>query len=162
MFYFRDNASERRLEGYAVVNMKAALRRRRYRQEVSCKMAVDEARATILVVEDETLIRMVSTEMLEDAGFRVIEAQSADEALKILEQAADVQLLFTDIRMPGSMDGLELAELVHRRWPNIRLLLTSGHRSLGETEVPDQGRFVPKPYSVTAVINQIQALLPSA
>jgi DNA-binding NtrC family response regulator len=121
-----------------------------------------KARATILVVEDETLIRMISVEMLEEAGFKVIEAESADEALQLLEDASDVQVLFTDIRMPGSMDGLELANLVHARWPNIRLLLTSGHRTLSPADVPDDGRFVPKPYSLATVIDQIHEMLPSA
>jgi DNA-binding NtrC family response regulator len=125
-------------------------------------MVIEETRTTILVVEDEMLIRMISAEMLEDAGFKVIEAESADEALQILERAENVQVLFTDIRMPGSMDGLELAMLVHRRWPNIKLLLTSGHRSLAPNEVPDDGRFVPKPYSLTAVVNEIREMLPTA
>jgi DNA-binding NtrC family response regulator len=124
-------------------------------------MVTDGTRATILVVEDETLIRMISAEMLEDAGFKVIEAESADEALDVLERAEDVQVLFTDIRMPGSMDGLELAALVHKRWPNIKLLLTSGHRSLAPGEVPDEGRFVPKPYSLTAVVREIREMLPA-
>jgi DNA-binding NtrC family response regulator len=124
-------------------------------------MITEETRATILVVEDETLIRMISAEMLQDAGFKVIEAESADEALEILERAEGVQVLFTDIRMPGSMDGLELAALVHKRWPNIKLLLTSGHRSLAHGEVPDDGRFVPKPYSLNAVVNEIREMLPS-
>jgi DNA-binding NtrC family response regulator len=97
--------------------------------------------------------------MLADAGFKVIEAESADEALRILEQASDVQVLFTDIRMPGSMDGLQLATLVHKRWPNIKLLLTSGHRSLNPGEVPDDGRFLPKPYSLTAIVHQIEDTL---
>jgi len=69
-------------------------------------------------------------------------------------------VLFTDIRMPGSMDGLQLAELVHRRWPNIKLLLTSGHCTLDPSDVPDDARFVAKPYALTTIINQIHDILP--
>jgi len=108
-------------------------------------------------------LAQLATDMkLEDAGFKVLEAESADEALEILEQAQDVQVLFTDIRMPGSMDGLALATQVHQRWPNIKLLLTSGHRSLSPSEVPDDGRFVPKPYSLAAVVSEIREMLPGA
>lgn len=124
-------------------------------------MTIKETPTTILVVEDEMLIRVISAEMLEDAGFKVIEADSADEALKILGRTEDVQVLFTDIRMPGSMDGLQLAALVHKHWPNIKLLLTSGHCSLVATEVPEGGRFVPKPYSLAAVVTEIRGMLPN-
>lgn len=89
-------------------------------------MPQDEVKTRILVVEDETLIRMVGAEILEDAGFDVLEAADADEALRILQAHDDVLLLFSDVDMPGSMDGLDLARVVHERWPDIRLLLTSG------------------------------------
>ena len=100
---------------------------------------------TVLVVDDEAMIRMFGADMIADAGYQVIEAASADEALRILEGAEDIDLLFSDVDMPGSMNGLALAEIVHKRWPNVRLLLTSGHHHLRNDDVPDDGRFLPKP-----------------
>jgi len=102
---------------------------------------------TIMIVEDEPMIRHMGAEILADAGYDVIEAEDAGDALSVLEQRRDVKLLFTDVRMPGAMDGLELAERVHDRWPKIRLLVTSGHTRLSNAEVPDAGEFMPKPYN---------------
>src|SRR3954463_16560588 len=82
--------------------------------------------AVVLVVEDEMLLRMRAVDMVEDAGFTSIEAVDADEAVAILESRSDIALVFTDIQMPGSMDGLKLAHVVHARWPPIRIILVSG------------------------------------
>ncbi|AXB79570.1 response regulator [Novosphingobium sp. P6W] len=122
-------------------------------------MADNSVETTVLIVEDEVFIRMIGVDMLEDSGFRVLEAKNADEALEILKNGADVKVLFTDIRMPGKMDGLELAEFVHARWPEIKLLITSGHCRLSDDEVPDGGRFVAKPYKLETVIEQIRKAL---
>lgn len=116
-------------------------------------------RPTILVVEDEALIRMMGAENLSDAGFHVLEAANADEAVAILEQADSVQLVFTDINMPGSMDGIALADLVHRRWPDVRLLLTSGNEHPVGEQLPDDGRFLPKPYRLDRVVREINELV---
>ncbi len=113
----------------------------------------------IIVVEDEALVRMNSVDVLEGAGFEVVEAANADEAIVLLEQAEDVRLMFSDIDMPGSMDGMALAELVHARWPRIRVLLTSGHHHVADADVPDHGKFVPKPYSDAAVVKKVHDLL---
>ncbi|WP_206239809.1 response regulator [Novosphingobium terrae] len=113
----------------------------------------------VLVVEDEPMIRMNGVDLLEDQGYQVLEAASADEAITLLEQAPDVRLLFSDIDMPGSMNGVELAELVHRRWPGIRLLLTSGQRQVSGEDMPEDGRFLAKPYSQGDVIDQVKDLL---
>src|ERR1700694_5339722 len=86
----------------------------------------------VLVVEDEMMLRMRAVDIVEDAGFTAIEAVNADEALAILESRSDVDLLFTDIQMPGSMDGLRLAHAVHQRWPSIKIILVSGQLTTGE------------------------------
>lgn len=107
----------------------------------------------VLVVEDEPGVRMLAIDSLEEAGITVVEAGNADEALEILKARSDVGVLFTDVNMPGSLDGLQLAELVHSRWPDIKLVVTSG-RAL-ERAVPDAGAFLGKPYALshmTAVI----------
>ena len=88
------------------------------------------ASPAILVVEDEMLLRMRAVDMVEDAGFTPVEAVNADDALAILESRSDIELLFTDIQMPGSMDGLKLAHAVHERWPLIKIILVSGQLKL--------------------------------
>ena len=117
---------------------------------------------TVLIVEDDTLIRMDSADFLAEAGFHVLEAESADAAIAVLEGAGDVQLLFSDIDMPGSMDGLKLANIVHERWPKIRLLVTSGHHHVPNADLPDHGNFVAKPYDSRDVVRRIRALLVAA
>jgi len=101
----------------------------------------------VLVVEDESLIRMNAVDMLEEAGFDVLEAANADAALELLETRGDeIVALFTDIHMPGSMDGMALVTLAAECWPNIRPFVTSGHAMLQDADVPDHGRFLAKPY----------------
>src|SRR6201990_623280 len=90
----------------------------------------------VLVVEDEMVLRMKAVDIVEDAGFTAIEAVNADEALAILEARSDISLLFSDIQMPGSMDGLKLAHAVHDRWANIRIILVSGQVKVSEAEKP--------------------------
>lgn len=119
----------------------------------------DHPAPTILVVEDEVFIRMVSADMLTDAGYHVLEAENAAEALAVLESAETVELLFTDVRMPGSMNGLELAATVHVRWPKVHLLVTSGHHMLADDEVPDDGRFLAKPYRLSDVLAEVRRSL---
>lgn len=114
---------------------------------------------TIPVVENEALIRMVSADILADAGFRVLEAQNADEAIEIVKRAEHVQLVFTDIRMPAHMDGLELATFVHQHWPDVRLVVTSGHTVIPDSAIRDGGRFVRKPYDLKRLVADIRAVL---
>jgi CheY-like chemotaxis protein len=104
------------------------------------------ANPVVLVVEDEWLLRLVAVELVEDAGFQALSAASADEALSILETRGDVWLLFTDVQMPGSMDGLSLAHAVRDRWPPVELIVTSGQRHIRAEDLPDRGRFFAKPY----------------
>ncbi len=101
----------------------------------------------VLVVEDESFVRMVAVDMLEDAGLPVAEAPDADTALRLLEGKAQAFcVLFTDIDMPGSMDGLTLAARVRARWPHIRLVVTSGRVRPAGRDLPDAGCFLQKPY----------------
>ncbi len=111
--------------------------------------------SVILVVEDDDLVRMHAVEALTDRGFAVVEARDADEAWDILGSCDDIGVLFTDIDMPGSMCGITLAERVYGAWPDIRLVFTSGRHRLSTREVPDNGRFVPKPYRASEVVDAI-------
>jgi CheY-like chemotaxis protein len=97
-------------------------------------------------------VRIMAADMLEDAGFTVLAAASADEACAILEDRDDIAVLFTDIEMPGSMNGFALAALAAKRWPHIRLVITSGRCRPASHEVPDHGKFVPKPYQAAQVL----------
>lgn len=115
--------------------------------------------ATVLIVEDDTLVRMHGTDILEDAGYDVLEAANAQEALMILTERQDVHVLFSDVDMPGRMDGLDLARLVYERWPHIHLLLTSGHHSVQSADLPDRGKFVRKPWSSEVLVDRIQGFL---
>lgn len=107
--------------------------------------------STILVVEDETLVRALSVDELKDAGFDVVEAGSAAEALCVLTDGAAIAVLFTDVNMPGALDGLDLARLVHERWPDVRVIVTSGGGKVGLADLPDKGRFIAKPFSLVAM-----------
>jgi CheY-like chemotaxis protein len=114
----------------------------------------------VLLVEDEPLVRMTAADELDDAGFRVLEARNADEALVVLEAHSDeVQVLFTDVNMPGSMDGMALAERVYQRWPHVLLLISSGYARPHPDEIPDHGRFVPKPYRGETLVRHITEMM---
>jgi CheY-like chemotaxis protein len=114
----------------------------------------------VLVVDDEPLVRMTAVDELEEAGFHVLEAANADVALMVLEvQSDEVQVLFTDVNMPGSMDGMALAEQVHQRWPHIRLLISSGYTRPHPDEIPDSGHFVPKPYCGATLVRHIAKMI---
>lgn len=111
----------------------------------------------VLVVEDDELVRMMAVAMLEDAGFEVLEADTADAAWVILERTQRIGALFTDIDMPGSIDGLTLAARVAERWPYIRLVVTSGGKGLRDEDVPDDGCFLLKPYRQAQLLKAIAA-----
>jgi CheY-like chemotaxis protein len=112
----------------------------------------------VLIVEDEFLLRMDAADMIADAGFEVVEAGNADEAIDILEARRDIAVVFTDIQMPGSMNGLKLARAVRGRWPPIKIVATSGEVDLGEDDLPDGGRFLPKPYSPLQIAGVLREL----
>ena len=118
-------------------------------------------RPVVLVVEDEFLLRMDAVDMIAAAGFEVVEAANADDAIEILESRPDITVVFTDIQMPGSMDGLKLARAVRGRWPPIKIIATSGHLHVAETDLPEGGRFLPKPYSPRQVTGVLRELISS-
>jgi CheY-like chemotaxis protein len=113
----------------------------------------------VLVVEDEMLLRMRAVDMVEDAGYTSVEAVDADEAVTILEARSDIALLFTDIQMPGSMDGLRLAHAVHERWPPIKIILVSGALNLVNSDIPADSRFFGKPLEAQEMIAEMQEMI---
>lgn len=126
-----------------------------------CVMATDPSftKVVVLIVEDDALIRMSVADSAQDAGFEVIEAGNADEAVLILESRSDVRIIFTDIDMPGSMDGLKLAAAVRSRWPPIQIVVTSGYRRIADGDLPDRSVFIPKPYAHAGVVEAMRRLL---
>jgi CheY-like chemotaxis protein len=121
-------------------------------------MAFDRIVPVILVVEDEALVRLAAVGMLEDAGFRMIEAVNADQALALLAADSDVQLLFTDVNMPGTINGLALARQVHDRWPHIGIMVASANLVPQLEDLPAGSLFEQKPYSIDAVVRHAREL----
>lgn len=119
-------------------------------------------RTVVLIVEDEILVRMDAIEVVEAGGFEAVEANNADEAIAILEQRNDIVLIFTDIDMPGSMDGLKLAHFVKGRWPPIKIIATSGHARITAKDLPQGSRFMSKPYKATEIADAIHELIRAA
>jgi two-component system, response regulator PdtaR len=114
---------------------------------------------TILVVEDEPLVRLVGTLLLADAGFNVIEACNAEEALRVLEAGSDVRIVFTDVEMPGALDGFGLARCVHERWPSIGVIVTSGRCEPPRQKTGLNELFVAKPYASSTLMHKIETCL---
>ena len=112
----------------------------------------------ILLVEDEVLVRMVAADVLEDAGFTVLESTNAEETLRLLETRPDVQVLFTDVNMPGALDGLGLAQAVHERSPEVGILIGSGRIRPSPAELPLGARFIAKPYAPSALTDAVRAV----
>jgi CheY-like chemotaxis protein len=117
------------------------------------------ARTVVLIVEDEPLLRELAVELIEDAGFVALEAGDAEEALAQLEARTDITVLFTDVSMPGSMDGLKLAHTVCDRWPPIKILVVSGQVRLAQSDMPPNSLFLRKPYRGEVVIARLRSLV---
>lgn len=113
----------------------------------------------ILVVEDDPLQRLGMIDLVEDAGFEAIEARDADQAVEILEARRDIRVVFTDIDMPGSMDGLKLAAAIRKRWPPIEIIVTSGGRKPALEELPVRTSFLPKPLVPADAIRMLKAFV---
>ena len=106
---------------------------------------LSETARTLLIVEDEALVRIDLADLLGDMGYEVIEAAGADQAIALLETHPEIVAVITDIQMPGSMDGLALARAVRERWPPCALIILSGHARPGADEIPARARFLAKP-----------------
>ncbi len=115
--------------------------------------------ATVLLVEDHPLIRMNAFAVISEAGFDVIEASNADDAILILEAHPEIRLVFTDIEMPGKMDGLKLAHYIRERWPKLHLMVVSGKMIVEENQLPSGSKFFAKPYDDATIIKEMKRLV---
>ena len=127
-------------------------------QRMLQNMTFERIVPVILIVEDEALVRLSAVGMLEDAGFRMIEAVNSDEALEFLEADSEVRLLFADVNMPGTIDGLALARQVRDRWPHIGIIVVSGQVMPQPHELPAGSRFHRKPYDAYTVLGHAREL----
>ena len=112
----------------------------------------------VLVAEDEELVRLYAVDLLAEAGYKVVDVASADAALEAMAEQPAIRVLFTDIQMPGKLDGIQLARRVHEQWPEVLLLITSGGRRPAKAEIADHGHFIAKPYLPSDVLNEIVAM----
>ena len=110
-----------------------------------------ETRPTILIVEDIVFIRMMAEDYFEGAGFRTLSARSAADAIALLETDPTIRYLFADIHLPDGEDGQKLAEIARKRWPPVKIILTSADMPADQVRLPIRGLFVPKPYSLDQV-----------
>lgn len=116
----------------------------------------------ILVVEDEPILRMAAVAMLEDAGLPALSAHDTDSAATILATCPTISVLFTDVDLGRGRDGLWLAEHVRDQRPDIRVIVTSGHRAVAEGRMPDGAIFFGKPYPEEAVVAEVRKMIPVA
>lgn len=121
--------------------------------------AKSSSRPVVLVVEDNALILMGALDLVETAGFDGIGAASADEAIALLESRADIRLVFTDIMMPGSIDGVKLAHHIRKRWPPIHLMVASGRAIQEGSQLPSGSRFFSKPYDNDTIVREMTRML---
>jgi CheY-like chemotaxis protein len=120
----------------------------------SNQIALEQDATTILVAEDEVLVRLDVSECLRAKGYNVLEASNAEEAIQILKSGQAVSLVFTDVRMPGALDGLDLARYVRTHHPEVPVLITSGH--LPADEMPEElGQLIAKPYRMEMIMLEI-------
>jgi len=116
-------------------------------------------KAVVLIIEDSIMIRAAAVDLVLSAGYEALEACGADEAIHILESRADIDLVFTDVQMPGSMDGLKLSHYIRERWPPVKLIIASGAIILEESSLPGGSRFFSKPYDDHTIIDAMAHLL---
>ena len=122
---------------------------------------MNNGKAVVLVVEDDAIIRIGAIDLVLSAGYEALEARDADEAIRLLELRNDVDLVFTDVQMPGTMDGLKLSHYIRDRWPPVKLIVASGNAILEESSLPGGSRFFSKPYDDRSITEAIARLLAS-
>ena len=115
--------------------------------------------ATVLVVEDEELARLIITDYLREGGFAVLQSANAEQAIAVLEQRGDVRAVVLDVVMPGAMDGIALAHVIHERWPGIGLLVMSGKGVPKMVQLPPGAGFLPKPYFGPSIVGRLRAII---
>ena len=119
---------------------------------------LSKAKPVILVVDDEPVIRLDAVGIVEDVGFVAFEAADGEEALEMIKAHPEISVLFTDINMPGPVDGLDLARRVHESWPAMQLVITSGRIVPAGRDIPDHGHFIAKPYQPRAVADLLRSI----
>ena len=115
--------------------------------------------AVVLVVEDTLILRMGAVRMVQAAGYETLEAEDADMAVQILESAKEIDLVFTDVQMPGTMDGVKLSHYIHGRWPLVKVIVSSGAAIPAESSLPEGCRFFAKPYRYRMVVDEMARML---
>lgn len=130
------------------------------KERLDCHLAsqIEPQKAVVLIVEDEPLLLMMAVALVEDSGFEAIEAKDADEAVAILTQREDIRILFTDIDMPGSMDGIGLARKVRECRPDVEIIIVSGRVRPGSNVLPARSMFFSKPYNTGQVAQQLHRM----
>lgn len=118
----------------------------------------DPSRYAVLVVEDDALVRAEAVDLCEEAGFTTYEARNADQAIRHLERHPEIRVLFTDVEMTGTMDGLKLARAVRDRWPPVTIMVTSGRMKVGKDDMPENGLFFAKPYPPNDIIRALNGI----
>jgi two-component system, response regulator PdtaR len=131
-------------------------------ERVSDVVAELAAKPVVLVVEDELLVRILQVDILREAGFRVAEAENADEAFDMLRSRSEIVAVLTDVNMPGSLNGFEFAQLVKQGWPEVGVLVISGKTQPGPRDLPVGVEFVLKPVRPAALVERIRALVPAS
>lgn len=120
---------------------------------------MNHGKHVVLVVENHPIIRMGAVELVLAAGYEALEARDADEAIRTLESRSDIDLVFTDVQMPGTMDGIKLSHYIRERWPPVKLILASGNAILEESSLPKGSGFFAKPYVDHAIAEAMARLL---
>jgi CheY-like chemotaxis protein len=115
----------------------------------------------ILVVDDEVIVRIDLVDTIQEAGFATFEANNADEAIQLMEEHSEIQVLFTDIDVPGTMDGLKLSHYIRDRWPPVRIVITSGHVMATPDQMPAEAVFIAKPHQPADLDRLFRAIAPS-
>ena len=120
--------------------------------------SIDYRQYAVLVVEDDPILMMEAMELVEDAGLTAYGARNAEAAIGLLERHIDIRILFSDVEMPGSMDGLKLARAVRDRWPPVTIIMTSGRAKVTADDMPENGMFFAKPYPPTEIIQTLNRI----